>query len=173
MANILKEDAYNKKAMTIIPNPPIGYTWEDLMRIALDEAKKAFDDEEVPVGAVLVSKQGKILARAHNTTRKDCDPTAHAEIVALREAAKKQNNFRFAECYLVVTLEPCIMCLGALHEARIEGIIFGAYDKTLGAVCSCIEGTELPLNAPKAWFMGGILEEECSKILQIFFKERR
>ncbi len=159
--------------MQIIPDPPSGYTWEKLMQLALKEANKAKNAEEIPVGALIVHKNGEILASAHNKSRSDFDPTAHAEIVALRQAGQKKKNFRLLDCYIVVTLEPCIMCLGAIREARLEGIIFGAYDKAEGAVCSLLEGTELPLNTHKSWFMGGIEEEKCKEILVDFFKERR
>ncbi len=161
------------KAMHIVPTSPVGHSWESLMLVALGEAQKAKNKEEVPVGAVLVHKNGEILAKAHNLTRELNDPTAHAEIVALRKACKDTQNFRLADTYLVVTLEPCIMCLGALREARISGIIFGAYDVQIGAVCSYIEGAELELKSPKPWFMGGICEEQCKKILQVFFAEKR
>ncbi len=161
------------KKMSIIPTPPKNHTWEGLMALALDEAKKALEKKEVPVGAIIVNKEGEILASAYNRTINDCDPTAHAEIVALREAAKKVNNYRLKDCYLIVTLEPCIMCLGALHEARIEGIIFGAYDKKLGALTSRFEGLHLTSFPSTAWFMGGILEEECQRNLKDFFKAKR
>ncbi len=159
--------------MNIIPDPPKGYTWQSLMHIALEEAQKAKICEEIPVGAVLIHKNGEILARAHNKSRMLLDPTAHAEILALRDGAQKINNFRLLDCYLIVTLEPCIMCLGAIREARINGIIFGAYDNKEGAITSFIEGTELALHNPKPWFMGGIEEEKCKEILQDFFIERR
>ncbi len=162
-----------KKSMSIIPNPPRNFSWEELMKMALEEARRALSYEEVPVGALVITSEGEILAKAHNRTRKDLDPTAHAEIVALRQAAQKIQNYRFSKTYLVVTLEPCIMCLGALHEARIEGIIFGAYDKSVGAVCSSIEGLELANVSQKTWFMGGVLEDECVEILQTFFSQKR
>ncbi len=163
----------NQKKMQIIPNPPLGHSWESLMGMALEEAKKAFSEDEVPVGALIVHKNGEILAKAHNLTRKNNDPTAHAEIVAIRQASEKNNNFRLLDCYLLVTLEPCIMCLGALREARIEGIIFGARDSEVGAVCSLLEGCELDLKSPKPWFMSGICEDECALILKEFFETKR
>ncbi len=163
----------NKARMQIFPPAPLGHTWDSLMLLALEEARQAKIEEEVPVGAVLVDKAGKILAKAHNLTRKLNDPTAHAEILALRKGCKIIENFRLDEAYIVVTLEPCIMCLGALREARINGIIFGAYDKEIGAVCSFIDGTELALKSPKPWFMGGILEDECSSLLRDFFTLKR
>ncbi len=159
--------------MQISPNAPAGYTWENLMLCALEEAKKAREEKEIPVGALIISAKGEILSRAHNLTRTLCDPTAHAEILAIRDASKKINNYRLLDCFLVVTLEPCIMCLGALREARISGIIFGAYDQQIGAIFSLIEGTELDLHSPKPWFMGGICENECKAILKDFFTERR
>ncbi len=160
-------------AMTISPPPPHGFTWENLMDIALEEARKACLNEEVPVGALIVTHEGKILAQAHNRTRTDNDPTAHAEIVAIRAAAKVLNNFRLTNAYLVVTLEPCLMCLGAIREARLDGIVFGAYDKEVGAVCSLIDGTELSLKSPKPWFMGGVRKDNCQNLLLNFFQNKR
>ncbi len=168
---MLHENKENK--MQIIPSAPVGHSWESLMRMALAEAKKAFALNEVPVGALIVHKNGDILAKAHNLTRKNNDPTAHAEIVAIRQAAEKIKNFRLLDCCLIVTLEPCIMCLGALREARIEGIVFGARDSDIGAVCSFLEGTELSLKSPKPWFMSGVCEEECSLLLKDFFAFKR
>ncbi len=159
--------------MQIIPPPPKGYTWESLMCEALTEAEAAQKKDEVPVGAVIVSKQGEILAKAHNRTRIDTDSTAHAEIIAIRKACKKVKNFRLLDTFIVVTLEPCIMCLGAIREARITGIVFALHDKDVGAVCSCIDGTELILKSPKPWFMSGVCEEESRLLLQDFFKNKR
>lgn len=163
----------DKKQMTIIPRAPQGHTWESLMALALEEAQKAQQEDEIPVGALVVSEDGQILSKAHNLTRRNCDPTAHAEILALREAALKKRNFRLLNTFLIVTLEPCIMCLGALREARVAGVVFALKDKESGAICSRFDGLEIDLNTPKPWFMSGVCEEESLKLLQDFFAEKR
>lgn len=144
---------------------------EFLMRQALAEAKKSRDKSEIPVGAVLVSKD-KILGRAHNETIKRNDPTAHAEIVALRRACLKRKNYRLPDCDLYVTMEPCAMCLGAAVHARIRRLVFGAYDPKGGAVESIMmfpfEKTNHQLE-----IKGGVLADECGEILKDFFKNRR
>ncbi len=165
--------AKSEKKMQIVPNPPQGHTWEALMQLALEEAQKAFLLDEVPVGAVVVAKNGQILARAHNLTRTNNDPSAHAEILALRQAAEKIKNFRILDSYLIVTLEPCIMCLGALREARIEGVVFAVRDKEAGAICSMIDGLELPLKSPKVWYMSNVCEEQARTLLRDFFEHKR
>ena len=104
----------------------------DFMRVALEEAKVAFDEGEVPVGAVIV-KDKQVVAKAHNLIESDCDPTAHAEIIAIKGASKKLNSWRLDDCSLYVTLEPCTMCIGAIRQARISEIYFGAFDEKFGA----------------------------------------
>lgn len=156
-----------------VPQAPRGQTWENLMRIALDMAKRGAELGEIPVGAVVCGKDGRILAKAHNRSIRDSDPTAHAEIVALREAGKVCGNYRLSDCFLIVTLEPCIMCTGAVREARLAGIVFGAYDKRAGAVCSCQEGLNCPELGVKTWHYGGVMADRAAEILQDFFKDKR
>jgi len=144
---------------------------EYYMRQALYEAEKALRADEVPVGAILV-KGNKILHRAYNQTILKNDPTAHAEVLAIRAACHIVNNHRLSDCDLYVTLEPCAMCLGALIQARIKRLIFGAYDPKAAAVKSIMrfpfEKTNHILE-----IKGGILEAECGKILKDFFKAKR
>jgi tRNA(adenine34) deaminase len=144
---------------------------EYFMRQALYEAEKALGDDEVPVGAVLV-KENKILHRAYNQTLLKNDPTAHAEVLAIRAACHTFNNYRLPDCDLYVTLEPCAMCLGALIQARIKRLIFGAYDPKAGAVESIMRFPFEKTNH-RLEIKGGILEAECGKILKDYFKAKR
>lgn len=139
------------------------------MELALYEAKKS--DRDVPVGAVLVDKTGKIVAQAHNKKEIDNDPTSHAEILVIREAAKKYNNWRLEDLTLYVTLEPCPMCATAILYSRIPEIVFGAYDPLYGAFGSALNMTEYIKFRPK--ITGGVLEEECGKLIRQFFEEKR
>ena len=145
---------------------------ERYMRMALAEAEKALKEGEIPIGAVLVSK-GKVLARAHNMPIALNDPTAHAEILALREAALKLGNYRLPNTSLYVTVEPCVMCSGALVQARVEHLIFGAFDPKAGACGSVYDIPASPDILHKMTVISGILEEECRRIIQEFFKKKR
>jgi len=138
---------------------------------ALGEARESLRAGEVPVGAVVVSS-AEILSQAHNETISSHDPTAHAEIVAIRRACLKRDNHRLPDCDLYVTLEPCAMCLGALVQARIKRLVFGAYDPKGGAVESIMR---FPFDRTnhRVEVIGGILAEECSQILEDFFKDKR
>lgn len=143
------------------------------MRVALAEAEKAANEGEVPIGAVVVGPSGKIIARAHNRMVSGNDPTAHAEILALRKAAKKLSNYRLTGCRLVVTLEPGVMCAGAAVNARVSEIIFGAADPKAGAVHSLFRiATDERLNH-RAMVIPGVLGKECAAILTAFFRPRR
>ncbi len=144
---------------------------EAVMKLALREAKKAVLRGEVPVGALIVAGS-KVLARAHNQPRARHDPTAHAEVLALRKAARKRKNYRLPDCDLYVTLEPCPMCLGAAVQARIRRIIYAAPDPKAGAVESVIQFPWEKLNH-RPEIQGGVLEEEARKLLQDFFKAKR
>ena len=144
---------------------------EFYMRQALEEAEKSLKSGEVPVGAVIVS-DGVILGRSHNESILRNDPTAHAEIVAIREASQKKKNYRLPDCDLYVTLEPCVMCLGAVVHSRLRRLIFGAHDPKGGAVESMIEFPFEKMNH-RPEIKGGILAEECGKILVNFFHEKR
>jgi tRNA(adenine34) deaminase len=142
------------------------------MRIALEEARKAYREDEVPIGAVLVS-EGEILARAHNMPIALNDPTAHAEILVLREASLRKNNYRLPNTVLYVTVEPCLMCLGALLQARVSLLVFGALDPKAGVCGSVLDIPSIPGITHKIEIVPGILEKECREIVQDFFKSKR
>ena len=144
---------------------------ESFMREALLEAKRAADKNEVPVGSVVVSDK-IILSRAHNCTISLNDPTAHAEILAIRDACRIKKNYRIPDCDLYVTLEPCAMCLGAICQARVRRLIFGALDPKSGAVESIMTFPFDRMNHTVE-IEAGILSDECGKILKDFFAERR
>jgi tRNA(adenine34) deaminase len=141
------------------------------LKHALTLAQQALQRDEVPVGAVLVA-DGKIIGEGYNTPISSSDPTAHAEIVALRQAAKKIGNYRLIATTLYVTLEPCVMCVGALMHARIQRLVYGAYDQKAGAVVSRCNISELPSNH-KIDCLGGVFAQQCAKLLQDFFRVRR
>ena len=143
------------------------------MRAALREAEKAAEEGEVPIGAVVVAPSGEILARAHNRPVSANDPTAHAEILALRKAARKLSNYRLPGCRLVVTLEPCPMCAGAAVSARISEIIFGAADPKAGAVHTLFRITSDERLNHRAMVIPGVLGTECAALLTAFFRSRR
>lgn len=143
------------------------------MDLALKEAALAADQGEVPVGALVVHADGHLLARAHNTPLSRHDPTAHAEILALRQAGENLGNYRLNDCILVVTLEPCAMCAAALVHARVAGLVFGAADAVAGAVLSCDEVLSRPYFNHRVWHMGGIRAEACAAPLHAFFAARR
>lgn len=142
------------------------------MRSALAEAEAAAESGEVPVGAVVVAG-GEVVARGHNRSETDNDPSAHAEIVALREAARKTGNYRLTDATLYVTLEPCAMCMGALVQARIERLVFGAYDPKAGAAGSAIDLSDSPSFNHRFEINGGVMAEECGSVLKAFFESRR
>ena len=142
------------------------------MRAALDLAAQAAAIGEVPVGAVVV-KDGAIIGRGYNRPISSADPTAHAEIVALREAAARAGNYRLPGCELYVTLEPCAMCVGAMVHARIARIVYGAADPKTGACGSIVDLPGLSTFNHHGSFEGGMLESECGEILKRFFAERR
>jgi tRNA(adenine34) deaminase len=144
---------------------------EHFMRKALIEAEKSRKKKEVPVGAVLVSGNN-VLSRAHNEPIARSDPTAHAEITAIREACLKRQSYRLPDCDLYVTLEPCAMCLSAAVHARIRRLVFGAYDPKGGAVVSIMKFPFEKMNH-RVEIKGGILADECGKILTDFFSTRR
>jgi len=144
---------------------------EFFMQQALAEAQKSLERGEVLVGAVLVSGK-KILSRAHNEPIVRNDPTAHAEIIAIRQACRKRKNYRIPDCELYVTLEPCAMCLGAAVQARIRRIVFGALDPKGGAVKSIMKFPFGKTNH-RIEIKGGVLAKECSNIIKAFFKEKR
>ena len=152
----------------------VGWAEQDLsfMRAALDEARVAAEADEVPVGAVVVI-DGKVVAHAMNRTRSDCDPTAHAEVVALRAAAQSVGNHRLNDATLYVTLEPCPMCAGAISQARVQRLVFGAYDDKAGSLGSAIDLTGSPALNHRFEINGGVLAEESDELLKAFFGDRR
>lgn len=142
------------------------------MRAALTEAKKAEAKSEVPVGAVVVLG-GKIIARAHNVRTTKCDPTAHAEIMALRKAGAKLGRWNLEGCELYVTKEPCVMCAGAIVLSRIRRVRYGAFDKRFGCAGTVMNLANDPTFNHRAETEGGLLECECASLLTEFFKARR
>jgi len=145
---------------------------ERFMRLALREAKRGMRKGEVPVGAVVVH-EGAVIARAHNAPVRRNDPTAHAEVLALRRAARKLGNYRLNGCCLYVTIEPCAMCAGALALARVRELIFGAADPKAGALGSALTVLNHPKLNHQVIVHGGILEKDCASILRGFFRQRR
>ena len=144
----------------------------DFMNIALQEAFIAFQQDEVPIGAVLV-QNGQILAQAHNAPIAQNDPSAHAEMLALRKACEKTGNYRLTGAALYVTLEPCVMCAGAILQARLARVIFGARDPKAGAVFSLYQILNDNRFNHQVDVTEGVLQEACGKILSRFFKEKR
>ena len=142
------------------------------MKMALEEAYRAEREEEVPVGAIIV-KDDKIIARAYNQVIKMNDPTAHAEILALRQAALALRNYRLIDTTLYVTIEPCLMCGGALVQARIGRIVFGAFDPKMGAFGSLYNLAEDKRLNHRIRVKSGVLEEECCRLMKDFFRRRR
>ena len=146
---------------------------EYFMDLALEEAKKAGQIGEVPIGAILVTDSGKILSAAHNQTIKQVDPTAHAEILALRDTAIKINNYRLIDTTLFVTIEPCMMCMGALVHARVKRVIYGADDSKWGAAGSIYNFSEDQRLNHRIEVIKGVREENCRKLMQDFFRAKR
>ena len=150
-------------------NNPNDIHW---MRYALELARKGQDQGEVPVGAVLV-RGDEILGEGWNHPISAHDPTAHAEISALRAAAQKEKNYRLPGTTLYVTLEPCTMCAGALIHARVERLVYGASEPRTGAVGSVFDILQSPLHNHHVIYQGGVLANECARVLKDFFKSRR
>jgi tRNA(adenine34) deaminase len=144
----------------------------EFMRRALDEARLAGEAGEAPVGAVIV-RDGEIIASAHNLKESQPDPTAHAEVLALRSAARLLGSWRLHGCSLYVTLEPCVMCAGAMVHARIDRLVYGAHDLKTGAAGSLWDVLRDERNNHWVDVRGGVLAEECGSLLQEFFSARR
>jgi len=142
------------------------------MQEALAEARRALADGEVPVGAVVV-RDGEVIGRGHNTSIRQHDPTAHAEVQAIREAALKIGNYRLEDATLYATVEPCPMCGGAVLHARVSRVVFGAEDPKAGALVSLYRLLEDPRLNHRAEVAGGVLAEECGALLREFFDSRR
>lgn len=147
-------------------------TDEEMMQIALEEARRAVQLEEAPIGAALYCHE-RLLAKAHNIRESENDPTGHAEILALREGARVLGDWRLNECTLAVTLEPCVMCAGAIVNARVGRLIYGASDPKAGAVVSLYEICSDQRLNHKPRITGGILKQETGQILTEFFRQRR
>jgi tRNA(adenine34) deaminase len=144
----------------------------EALALALDEARAAAAAGEVPVGAVVV-QSGAVVGRGQNRVMRDLDPTAHAEILAMREAARTLSNYRLIGCELFVTLEPCAMCAGAMIHARLDRLIYAAADPKAGAVSSVLQVLNHPLLNHKMAVTSGELAEESGELLRSFFRERR
>ena len=142
------------------------------MSRALQMAKRAFSEDEVPVGAVLV-RHGEIIAEGYNQTIQKCDPTAHAELVAIRSGAHYCSNHRLIDCELYVTIEPCAMCVGAMLHARIKRVVFGADEPRAGALQSHLRLLDLSHFNHSIEWKGGMLERECGALIKQFFRARR
>lgn len=147
-------------------------THDEVMAVALEEARRGREAGEVPIGAV-VTLDDKIVGRGFNQPISAGDPTAHAEIVAIREAARRLGNYRLTGATLYVTIEPCLMCVGALVHARIGTLVYGAAEPRTGAVDSSVRGGELPGHNHRFEVVGGVREEECRALMQAFFREHR
>jgi tRNA(adenine34) deaminase len=144
----------------------------DYMALALAQARRARDEGEVPVGAVLVQGE-RVIATGANRPIGACDPTAHAEIGALRAGARALGSYRLADTVLYVTLEPCLMCAAALVHARVRRVVFGAWDPRAGAAGSMLDAFTLPGLNHRVDVFGGVLQEECAALLTEFFESRR
>ena len=145
---------------------------EVLMRLALEVAHSATHKGDVPVGAVIVNSDGVIIGKGFNEREANNDPTAHAEVVAIRNAAARLQKSRLDGCTLIVTLEPCAMCAGAIAQSRISKVVFGAWDEKAGAVGSVWDVLRDPRSIFKVEVTAGILEKECAALLTEFFKEK-
>ena len=143
------------------------------MQQAISLAKAAADNGDVPVGAIIVNEQGEILGTGHNLREENNDPTAHAEIVAMRMAAANLSNWRMDELTMIVTLEPCAMCAGAISQSRFKRLVFGAWDQKAGAVGSIWDVVRDPRNLNKVEVISGVLEKDCALVLSNFFEGKR
>jgi tRNA(adenine34) deaminase len=150
-------------------NPATDEAW---MRYAIRLAQRAEQQGEVPVGAIVV-RDNQCIAEGWNVPITSHDPTAHAEVVAMRGAGVVMENYRLIDATLYVTLEPCVMCIGAMSHARIKRLVFGAYDPKRGAVCNALSLTDASFLNHRISWNGGVLEAECSEMLRGFFKARR
>jgi tRNA(adenine34) deaminase len=145
----------------------------DAMRLALGEARQAAAHDDVPIGAVVVDGSGSVIARAHNCRERDADPTAHAEVLALRAAASVLGHWRLDGCTLVVTLEPCTMCAGAAVLSRVDRLVFGAWNDDMGAVGTLWDVVRDRRVTHRPEVVSGVLEDECAAVLRDFFAAHR
>ena len=151
----------------------MGTRWHEAMRLALEEAEAARRHGDVPIGAVIFDSAGAPIASAGNERELTGDPTAHAEVVAIRRAAEELGQWRLTNCTLVVTLEPCTMCAGAIVASRIGHLVFGAFDEKAGAVSSLWDVVRDPRLNHRPTVTSGVLADECGAVLESFFGERR
>ena len=147
--------------------------YKSLMQQAIELANQSANFGDVPVGALIVNEQGEIVATGQNLREKDNDPTAHAEIVAMKNAGNKVGNWRLDDLTLAVTLEPCVMCAGAIAQSRLKRLVFGAFDEKAGAVGSVFDVLRGPRTINKIEVINGIMSKECSEILKDFFVKKR
>jgi tRNA(adenine34) deaminase len=147
--------------------------YDVVMRAALDEARLALESRDVPIGAVVLDASGSVIGRGHNVRERDGDPTGHAELVAVREAAATLGEWRLTGCTLVVTLEPCTMCAGAAVLARLDRLVFGAYDAKAGAVGSLWDVVRDRRLNHRPEVVGGVLADQCRSVLDDFFAHQR
>lgn len=143
------------------------------MGIALAEARQAAELGDCPIGALIINRRGQIMARAFNRVEAWSNPVAHAEMLAIMQACQGLSSPRLSGCILLVTLEPCLMCAGAIAHSRLDGVVFGAADQRAGAIVSAADAIDLPLAGRTFWHMGGIRSQECLLELQKFFLKRR
>jgi tRNA(adenine34) deaminase len=145
--------------------------WDKAMQLALDEANRSGSD--VPVGALLIDPDGNVVASAHNEREATADPTAHAEILAIQRAGKASKQWRLDQLTMVVTLEPCVMCAGAIIAARIPKLVFGAFDDRVGGAGSRYDLVRDSRLGSPVEVITGVMQQECSKVLKDFFEKRR
>ena len=143
------------------------------MQQAISLARDAADNGDVPVGALVVNEAGEVLGTGHNLRQVNNDPTAHAEIVAMRMAASKLNNWRMDDLTMIITLEPCAMCAGAISQSRFKRVVFGAWDEKAGAVGSVWDVIRDPRSLNKVEVVTGVLEKDCALLLSDFFEKKR
>ena len=147
--------------------------YKQLMQQAIELAKGASNFNDVPVGALIVNEQGEVLATGQNLREKDNDPTAHAEIIVIKNAGNKISNWRLDDLTLVVTLEPCVMCAGAIAQSRMKRLVYGAFDEKAGAVGSIWDVIRDPRALTKVEVVSGVLADECAVLLKDFFNKKR
>ena len=147
--------------------------YKQLMQQAIELARQASNFDDVPVGALIVNEQGEVLATGQNLREKDNDPTAHAEMVAIKNIGNKIGNWRLDDLTLVVTLEPCVMCAGAIAQSRMKRVVYGAFDEKAGAVGSIWDVIRDPRALTKVEVVSGVLADECAVLLKDFFNKKR
>ena len=146
---------------------------DEYMQIALTQAEKAGLIDEVPVGAVLIDQKGRVLAKAHNRTINNCDPSAHAEMLALRAAAVKLKNYRLTGSVLYVTMEPCLMCMGAMVHARVATVVYGIPDLKWGAAGTLYDFAGDHRLNHQIQVVSGVCRQQCQELIQSFFRKKR